>query len=113
MSDNVPRQRARPRHAPDDLYATVTKKNSGKAFEEEVIEPRTLTTPSDVSASVWVEGSVTKNMGNYESVKVSAGVRRPCADTPEAINAMYGEISEMVDDFLQRELELASGAENA
>lgn len=61
-------------------------------------------------ARVRVEGSVTQNMGDFNSVRVGVLIERPCANTDEAIDATYRDVSRTVDEYLQQELELATGA---
>jgi hypothetical protein len=49
-------------------------------------------------ASVSVEGSITKNLGNYESLRVQASVTLPCA-VPE-IDRAYAEAWRLVETEL-------------
>ena len=56
----------------------TTRYPSGK--EDESRELIVKTYPTDVPlASVSVEGSVTKNLGNYESIRIMASMTLPCA----------------------------------
>lgn len=63
----------------------------------------------DHPARVRVEGSVTQNMGDFNSVRVGVMIDRPCVNTDEAIEQTYNEISGMVDRLLAAEIDLATG----
>ncbi|WEV89384.1 hypothetical protein H10PHJ05_83 [Aeromonas phage HJ05] len=63
----------------------------------------------DHPARVRVEGSVTQNMGDFNSVRVGVMIDRPCVNTDEAIEETYNEISGMVDRLLAAEIDLATG----
>ena len=55
--------------------------------EDEKREVIVKTYPTDVPlATISVEGSVTKNLGNYESLRIQASMTLPCAveETEEA-----------------------------
>lgn len=64
-------------------------------------------------ARVRVEGSVTQNMGDYNSVRVGVVIERPCLNTDESIRACYDETSRLVDEMVQTELDIATGGERA
>lgn len=63
-------------------------------------------------AYVRVGGSVTKNLGDYNSAKVEVSVSLPCYPTPEEIDRTYREASLMVDGYVGRELDIATGKKN-
>lgn len=55
--------------------------------------------------NIYYEKSVTKNLGNYESAKVTVGVTLPISPTKEEI-AVITETLEVADDIVTRELEI-------
>ncbi len=61
-------------------------------------------------AYVRVDGSVTRNMGDYNSIRVGVMVELPCYPTTSEVDRAIGWCSEKVDDKVARELRLAVGA---
>ena len=55
--------------------------------------------------SVYYEKSVTKNLGNYESAKVTVGVTLPICPTKDEI-AVINETLEIGDEIVTKELEV-------
>lgn len=55
--------------------------------------------------NVYYEKSVTKNLGNYESAKVTVGVTLPISPTKEEI-ALITETLEIGDEIVTKELEV-------
>lgn len=49
----------------------------------------TFETVKEPSVEMHVEIGSTVNLGNYESVRVTIGVRRSCTDNPEALKLAY------------------------
>ena len=76
--------------------------------EEEVTHP-TYELGCDHPARVRVEGSITQNMGDFNSVRVGVMIEIPCIPTEEAIAETYDIASEWVDDKLSNELDIAVG----
>lgn len=58
---------------------------------------------------VRVEGSVTQNMGDFNSVRVAVAVEMPCRPTPEGADRMYQWCSGFVDERVNSELDMATG----
>lgn len=48
-------------------------------------------------ASVHMSISVTRNLGNYESVKLTVGLTLPCDPVPQEIDDTYDSVKEWVD----------------
>lgn len=75
--------------------------------------PKTIKpTPSDTVMklregvnNVYYEKSVTKNLGNYESAKVTVGVTLPISPTDEEV-ALIKETLEIGDEIVTKELEI-------
>lgn len=57
------------------------------------------------NCNVYYEKSVTKNLGNYESAKVTVGVTLPICPTKEEI-AEIKETFEIGDEIVTKELEI-------
>lgn len=55
--------------------------------------------------SIYYEKSVTKNLGNYESAKVTVGVTLPIAPTEEEVAEVKSTL-EIGDDIITKELEI-------
>lgn len=55
--------------------------------------------------NVYYEKSVTKNLGNYESAKVTVGVTLPIQPTDEEV-ALIKETLEIGDEIVTKELEI-------
>ena len=64
-------------------------------------------------AFVRVEGSVTRNMGDYNSVRVAVMVELPCYPTVADIDRAHGWCSSKVDQKIQHELQVAVGGDQA
>lgn len=74
--------------------------------------PKVKETHTDVVSSlregqcnVYYEKSVTKNLGNYESAKVTAGVTLPIEPSPEEV-AHIKHTLEIGDEIVTKELEV-------
>lgn len=55
--------------------------------------------------NVYYEKSVTKNLGNYESAKVTVGVTLPVCPTEEEVSIIK-ETLEIGDEIVTKELEI-------
>lgn len=78
--------------------AQVTKAyKDGSVVEEQI----PLGAPYEVEdankANVGLALGLTKNLGNYESLKVTVSLFLPCAPVPEEIEETYAEIKGWVD----------------
>lgn len=51
----------------------------------------------EATASLSMSIGLTKNLGNYESVKVTVGLTVPCIPTEEDIEASYAQVKDWVD----------------
>lgn len=58
----------------------------------------------DTPAKVKVLLGHTKNLGNYESLRIEVGVEIPCAPTLEAVELAYEEAVKWVDDKLEKKI---------
>ena len=73
--------------------------------------PRTKSTSDVVKElregrnNIYYEKSVTKNLGNYESAKVTVGVTLPIQPTDEEVS-LIKETLEVGDEIVTKELEI-------
>ena len=108
MAQNGNRRRRRQRVVGTEAVSTERREGGQIVDAEESLESPAYEVPERF-ARVRVEGSVTQNMGDYNSVRVGVVIERPCADTDEAIDQTYRDISSKVDEYVQEELSLAMG----
>jgi NAD/NADP transhydrogenase alpha subunit len=55
-------------------------------------------------AYVTIGARFTKNLGNYESIQISASVTLPCEPNEKSVKEMKAKASEMVEAFINEEL---------
>lgn len=83
---------------------------SRAAYGREVEEPtKTVRVPvfSTEPARVRVEGSVTKNLGDYNSARVAVCIELPCYPEDSEIRRAYNYASQLLDELLPEQLEHA------
>lgn len=92
--------------------ATVTKQfPDGTMTETE--EHLGMVHSAEAPAYVTVSMGLTKNMGDYNSLKFNVGITIPCAPTPEEIDQTYAEAKGWVEDkvnLINAEVEEQLGA---
>jgi hypothetical protein len=96
-------------HVPEAKMTVRRMVYGQEAEREEQIEVPAFHGPV---AHVRVSGSVTKNLGDYNSARVEVSVSLPCYPTDTEIAATYRRGSEMVDRFVSRELDIATGVKD-
>lgn len=84
--------------------------NPDKDNKEEVFPIPVADLPEHV-AIMKLDGGVTKNMGNFNSVKVLVGAEWPCEPTIEAAERTLDFLSELVDRRCAQELSSVIGKE--
>ena len=67
--------------------------------------PDVVTRLRECGCNVYYEKSVTKNLGNYESAKVTVGVTLPIEPTSEEV-ALVKKTLEIGDEIVTQELEI-------
>lgn len=102
--------RVRRRQRAISLYeeATVEVLRHGYGAGDEV---RRIRVPKFTTEPAWVrvEGSVTRNMGDFNSVRVAVMLEVPCLPVEEDLDRTYQWASTFVEDKLQSELRVAVG----
>ena len=81
--------------------ATVTHQHKDNSVVEET---ETLGDPvmgHGALAMVEVSIGVTRNLGNYESVKFNVSVTMPCAADPESLDSTYADAKAWVDSKIE------------
>lgn len=76
--------------------ASVTKEFKDGTVVDETTNLSSVQSTSPL-ATVYVSMSLTRNLGNFESVKVNVGVTLPCVATPDEIETTYEEAKGWVD----------------
>lgn len=109
--------RARKREArPLELEAPeATILVSRVAYGNEVQERESLRVPvfHTTPARVRVTGSVTRNLGDYNSARVEVMVEVPCYPENSEIERAYAYASSLIDQYIPQELDKAVGSEAA
>lgn len=83
----------------------IERRKSGEVTDQEDNVTHTLGTEAIINpAHVTVGVSATRNLGNYESVKVSVQVTRPHLDTDEQRERVFAEASAWVEAKVGEEL---------
>lgn len=87
----------------------VERKDAGENTQDIITDSRfAVPLPVGVpAAKVRIEGSTTRNLGNYESCRVSVMVELPCVPTEAGIDAAAKWASAKVDALIETELEQA------
>jgi hypothetical protein len=93
------------------VIKSVEHKMQGKLIDEADTNETFVGTDEANPAYVGVSGSTTKNLGNYESLKVSVSVNLPCAPTAPAVRKTFDAASEMVAEFIKLEIDNALGVQ--
>lgn len=78
-------------------------------------ETTTVNVPAFVGpvGHVNVTGSVTRNLGNYNGVKVSVSVSLPCYPELSEVRRAYNTASVLIDELIPAEMDKAVGTQPA
>lgn len=87
---------------------TVSKQSSitdgSQTFEVTPSETKKSTSQGGENKGyVTVEGGLTKNLGDYNSARISVSVSLPCVPTIQGAREAYLKISELVDELMDEE----------
>lgn len=111
----APRARSRTRTRPKPKaraldVPTGTMEVSRRGLGAESEEAETIRVPAFEGpvGRVRVEGSVTRNMGDFNSVRVAVAIEMPCYPVEAEVDACYAWCSTKVDAKIAEELRLAT-----
>lgn len=86
----------------------ITHKRRGKILDDrtvsEILEMASGLDPKHV-ARVKASKGVTLNLGDFESLRIDAGVELPCRPTVEAISVAFKWATEWCDDQVQKQID--------
>jgi hypothetical protein len=88
---------------------TVTVLRTAYGQERTATEHVRVPVFSTEPARVRVSGSVTRNLGDYNSARVEVTVELPCYPEDSEIRRTYEYASQLLDDLIPKELEKAAG----
>ena len=95
---------------------TTKKTAEGPAQVREVTDPVELLVVqpdgqriTQDAAQVSISGGLTRNQGDFNSIRVDVGVTLPCAATSEGVQQARDMAGRLVDQFIAEELDLATG----
>jgi hypothetical protein len=111
MSDNDLgiRSRRRAIDVTGEHAGTISVSRSAYGSEHNTNETVRVPVFHTTPAKVRVEGGITRNMGDYNSVRVSIVIEMPCLPEITEIERCYQITSDMVDEMINRELSIATG----
>jgi hypothetical protein len=89
------------------MYGDIVNHMGG--VEQETTDTIRVPVFTNHPARVRVSGSVTRNLGDYNSAKVEVSIDMPCLPEATEVNRVYRLVSQMVDDTVRRELAVATG----
>jgi hypothetical protein len=78
--------------------------SESRSFNDTVPEGKFISHPAHVTCAL----SITKNLDNYESAKISCSITRPCEDTDEECDRIWAECLEWVKGKIDPELDALS-----
>lgn len=84
----------------------IGKQLQNESFDEEVISVPAFQGPVGY---VNVDGGITKNMGDFNSVRVRVSISLPCYPEDTEIRRAYVHASTLIDELLPSELDKACG----
>lgn len=111
MTDEPTLTRTRQRTRSLDVQASestifVSRAAYGKEFDELIPAVRVPVFHTE-PAKVRVEGSVTKNLGDYNSARVAVCIELPCYPEDSEIRRAYTYASALLDELLPAQLDQA------
>lgn len=111
MTEAQVRQRTR-RLELEEPEALIEVSRAVYGVETDSTEKIRVTPFEQPPAFIEVEGSRTVNLGDYNSARVAVRVKLPCYAEASEIARAYNIASELVERFMENELQLATGAAN-
>lgn len=113
MTESVIRARRREARPLELETPEATILVSRTAYGNEAQEKETIRVPAfhTTPARVRVVGSVTRNLGDYNSARVEVMVEIPCYPEATDIDRAYAYASSLIDRYIPQELDKALGTE--
>lgn len=110
MSNQTPapvRRRTRSTVARGTATVSTQKKVSGEELTSAPPKTHDFEIPVEGANPAYLAMGIafTKNLGNYESLKINVQVSLPCANNDEAISACRKKVAKMCDRWLDYEFE--------
>ena len=102
-----------PKHNISGVVSYVMTKRTSYGNTHEALDEVSVPVFHSVPARVKVGGSITQNLGDYNSARVEVSVEMPCLPEKTEILRTYTLVSVEVDRLLRRELALATGVGQA
>ncbi len=98
---------------PGTMDVLVERRHMGRVTDTLADTVETISVPrfEGYTARVRVEGSVTRNMGDFNSVRVACAIEMPCYPTLEEVDRCYQWCSDKVDEKVLNELTIATTTE--
>jgi hypothetical protein len=111
MTEPIVRSRTRPQRPLDLEIAEGTVLVHSVAYGTENESRETIRVPvfGTTPAKVRVCGSITRNLGDYNSARVEVMVELPCYPVESEIRRAYDYATGLVDELIPAELEKATG----
>ncbi len=103
------RTRARSRRAIDVAEGTMEVTRAGYSGNPEEVKRIQVPKFEGPVAFMRVEGSITRNMGDYNSIRIAVMVEMPCYPSDTDVDRCYEYCSAKVEDKIQNELRIATG----
>ncbi len=103
------RTRTRSKRALDIPTGTMEVTRAGYSGDPEETETVQVPKFEGEASRVRVEGSITRNMGDYNSIRIAVMVEMPCYPSESDVDRCYDWCSAKVEDKIQNELRIATG----
>jgi hypothetical protein len=106
------RKRTRKRVARGTIQTSRTTRRDGESEETTEASKEISEAVEGEPGYVGITGGLTKNLGNFNSAKISATVSLPFTDSgDDSVREAYTRASALVDEFLDAEYKKAVGEE--
>lgn len=92
------------------VKADIETKSPTVSKAREVVVDEAIDLPEH-PARVRVSGGLTKNLGDYESARISVSIEMPCGNTPAAVRKAYKKVRRLVEKCMEDEYREVIGEE--
>lgn len=94
-----------------EAATTIAVRRTAYGVDSESVDTVNVPVFATVPARVRVVGSVTRNLGDYNSARVEVMIEVPCYPEESEIHRAYEYASSLVDRYIPQELNKAIGSE--